>query len=300
MAKISSLKCNLCNAGRFKLVKALLREGRQKCKVYQCVKCGHIQLLPRPSAEDDKAFYNKNLQDKNRKKIIRYGNLRQNNSFDTNRHVQLIQKFCPDKKNSIADIGAGYGFFVDQLFRQGYKSTLGIEISQERRDLGLRHTKAKIIDFDVNDPAQDIGKFNLITIFHVLEHMADPIEFLKNCRSLLKKGGILVCEVPNVNELLLKTCQAYNDFYWIRAHLNYFSGKSLEKCFRLAGFKSVKIQFAQRYGLDNLVNWLEFGKPQIKKPVFEIAKPYKQMEDDYRDFLTSRGQSDAIIALAKL
>jgi 2-polyprenyl-3-methyl-5-hydroxy-6-metoxy-1,4-benzoquinol methylase len=293
-------KCNLCNGGQFKLLKNALRDDKQVCKVFRCLKCGHIQLLPRPGAKDDREFYNKNLQDKERKKVIRYGILKANNSFDTQRHAQLIQRLCSDKKARIVDIGAGYGFFVDELFRSGYKNVLGIEISSQRRKLGQRHTKAKIMDFDLNSPSRDIGKFDLATLFHVLEHMAEPIKFLENCRKLVKKNGSLVCEVPNVNELLLKTCREYNDFYWIRAHLNYFSAKSLQECFKLAGFKKVRIQFAQRYGLINLCHWLNFRKPQIDKPVFEIDKPYKKIEELYRGFLTSRGESDAIIAWARV
>jgi 2-polyprenyl-3-methyl-5-hydroxy-6-metoxy-1,4-benzoquinol methylase len=293
-------KCNLCNSAGFKLVKAVLREGRQKSKVYQCLKCGHIQLLPRPTPEDDRLFYDKNLQDKNRRKIIEYGKLQANNSFDTRRHVRLVEELCRNRKTRIADIGAGYGFFVDALFHGGYKNVLGIEISEERRKLGISNTRAKMIDFDVNHPGRDIGKFGLVTIFHVLEHMALPIEFLKNCRKLLGSRGILICEVPNVEELLLKTCKAYCDFYWIRAHLNYFSSQTLEKCFKLAGFKDVRIQFVQRYGLNNLAHWMESGSPQIDKPVFEMEAPYKKIEDDYRDFLVTRGASDAVMAIARL
>jgi hypothetical protein len=72
--------CNLCNSHEFKLVKPKLRNDVQRFKVFRCNDCGHVQLLPRPGDEDEKEFYDKNLQDKNRQKEIDYRELRINNS----------------------------------------------------------------------------------------------------------------------------------------------------------------------------------------------------------------------------
>ena len=107
-------------------------------------------------------------------------------------------------------------------------------------------------------------------------------------------------EVPNVSEMLLEACHEYNDFYWIRAHLNYFSKNTVLDCLKKAGFGDVEVRFQQRYGLVNLCNWLSAGKPQIEKPVFEINKEYKPIEDNYRNFLEEQGKSDALIAIARL
>jgi len=146
--------------------------------------------------------------------------------FDTNRHLAQIKRLTKNKKARILDIGAGYGFFVDALYSSGYKNTKGIEISRERREMAQLQTPVPVLDADINNLRDDIGKFDIITIYHVVEHMADPVEFVKNARKLLSEKGVLVIEVPNADELLLETCQPYNDFYWIRAHLNYFSKKA--------------------------------------------------------------------------
>jgi hypothetical protein len=130
--------------------------------------------------------------------------------------------------------------------------------------------------------------------------MSGPIRFLINISKLLNSGGVFICEVPNVNELLLETCAAYNDFYWIRAHINYFNANSLLACFQKAGIKNVQTKYQQRYGLINLSNWLTFGKPQIDKPVFTIADPYLKVEEFYKKDLESKGRSDALIAIATM
>lgn len=291
--------CNLCKSNQLDLVKSELREGELQYKVFRCKHCGHIQLLPKPTEADSKKFYDHNLQDKGRGKEIDLEKLRVNSWYDTERHVRLVEELCLGKDCRLLDIGTGYGFFLEELCRRGFTKVMGTEIGEERRVLAMEHCSAPIIDYDVKNPKEDIGRFEVITLFHVLEHVADPIEFLKDVRKLLKPDGIFICEVPNVTEMLLETCEAYNDFYWIRAHLNYFSKESLVSTFKKAGFKSVKIQFVQRYGLINLCNWLATGEPQINRPVFTISSPYRWLEDYYRKYLEETGRSDTILAIGR-
>ena len=292
--------CNLCGGKELEIVKFTLRDDKQRCKVFSCGQCGHIQLMPRPTSEEERSFYNKNLQDKNRDKQIDYELLRRNNAFDTNRHIALFAKIGVNKESRILDIGAGYGFFVDALHEEGYLDVTGIETGEERRAVAVEHTSVPIIDYDIVSPAKDLGTFNVVTLFHVLEHIAAPIAFLRNIKALLKPGSLFICEVPNVEELLLEQSPAYNDFYWIRAHLNYFSSKTLTDCFQRAGLDNVDIRFQQRYGLINLCNWLSYGKPQIERPVFEIRENYKPVEKFYRDWLISQGKTDGLIARVRI
>ncbi len=292
--------CNLCTTREFELVKSELRDDKTRYKVYRCLSCGHVQLLPKPGEDEDREFYNKNLQDRSRAKEIDYEKMRLNNLYDSNRHVKLVREVAKDVNCRILDIGCGYGFFLNELHKEGYRNITGTELSTERRELALAHSPAAIIPFDVNKPDRDPGTFDLVTLFHVLEHMADPIGFLRNIRTLLAPGGIFVCEVPNVNELLLDACKEYNDFYWIRAHLNYFNAATLLDCMQKAGFDKVQIRFEQRYGLVNLCNWLTTGKPQIERPVFDIDDHYKPVESQYRLHLETIGRSDAVMAIARV
>jgi predicted SAM-dependent methyltransferase len=130
--------------------------------------------------------------------------------------------------------------------------------------------------------------------------VALPVEFLKRLKTFLKPSGLLICEVPNVDELLIKECPPYNDFYWIRAHLNYFGKKTLDNCFMQAGFDKREIRFEQRYGLLNLSNWLTTGMPQIDRPLFDIPEAYQPVENKYRAFLEEKGVSDAVIMIASV
>ncbi len=303
MAKLPSQliqlnKCNLCGGGKFELVKTFLRDDQTRFKVYRCKKCAHILLLPKPTEADDKEFYNSNQQDKNRGKEIDYEKLAANQRFDTDRHVSLIKRLF-SKKTSILDVGAGYGLFVAALYSAGYKKTKGLEISRERREIAQAHTAAPILEHDIMTGASVIGRYDVVTLFHVLEHTTEPILFLKSLKGLLKTKGTLICEVPNVADQLLINSNEYHDFYWIRAHLNYFNGKTLKNALAKAGFKKVKLVYAQRYGILNLSNWLLYGKPQIDRPIFEINNDYKKVDAYYRKLLEKKGRSDALLAIAQ-
>jgi 2-polyprenyl-3-methyl-5-hydroxy-6-metoxy-1,4-benzoquinol methylase len=255
--------------------------------------------LPCPNIDEEKRFYDKNKQDKAIHEEINIDELRSNFMHDTLRRADFISKRF-STENKILDVGCGYGFFLEEMSRRGYKIA-GVEISKERRELAETVTDCNIFDINFEDGVDSsIYKFDAVTLFHVLEHAVDPIEFCRNVKNVIKENGCLVIEVPNVNELMLETCQSYNKFYWIRAHLNYFSKKTLSTVLKKAGFSNIEILFVQRYGVENMVNWISTGTPQIKKPVFTIPDPYKWLEDYYRNYLEDTGRSDAIVAVAKV
>lgn len=294
---IKNFYCGLCGQNKHHLVASKLRDGSLRNKIYRCIACAHVQLFPQPTPEQEILFYALNQQDKSAGKEISFRTLKENNAFDTARHVDFVTKLCHSKRSRFLDIGSGYGFFIDAMYRRGFRKVVGIEISKERRAISKGKIAAPLIGADIMSETPNGGPFDVITMFHVLEHMRNPVDFLARGKSLLSKGGKLVCEVPNVGELLLRTCKAYNDFYWIRAHLHYFSASTLARCFRKAGFKRVRVYHEQRYGLENLFHWLLIGKPQIKKPQFTMDREYRDVESFYKKQMALRGASDAIIAV---
>lgn len=292
--------CALCGKTRFTKVADKLRTG-ENYKVYKCTFCEHVQLLPRPSMEDDREYYNKDLQEKAIRSNVNLDNQRANSEYDVKRRADFIAGRFP-MDSVILDIGCGYGFFLEEMSHRGYMIR-GVEVSKERRE--RRDLARTIIDcdiFDINfieEGNPNIEKVDIATLFHVLEHTSDPIGFLRNIKSVLKKNGCLIVEVPNVEELMLDTCPEYNDFYWIRAHLHYFNNKTLDYVLKKAGFKKIEIVYVQRYGVKNLCNWLMTGRPQLERPVFKMDESYQWLEDYYRKYLEKIGRTDAIMAIAR-
>ena len=292
-------RCAICDAEDLDPVADCLRDGTCDHRVYRCEACDYTQLLPRLTAEQDQAYYDGNGQDRAIRERIDLTWERQAFSIDVERRADTVSELF-SKGSTILDVGTGYGFFLEAMAARGF-SVRGIEIGRVRREMARYVTSAPIDETNLvvenPDPEQAA---DVVTLFHVLEHVADPISFAKKLRTLVRPGGALVCEVPNVNELLLDTCPEYRHFYWIRAHLSYFSDAILKRVLHQAGFASVEVTFIQRYGIENLGHWLAFGKPQIQRPLFRIDRAYRWLEDSYRDQLSLDGRTDTLWAVARV
>lgn len=110
------------------------------------------------------------------------------------------------------------------------------------------------------------SEFDVICAFQVMEHVSDPIKFLREIYKSLAPGGVAFVEVPNLCDPLLALwdIKEYKDFYYHEDHLFYFSEKSLTLCASAAGFDNNKISFnfTQDYNLLNHLHWITMRQPQ--------------------------------------
>ena len=288
--------CLLCNYNKFEIISSKIRDSKNH-KIIKCKKCNHIQIFPVPTINEDKKFYDKNLQDKN---INYFGGIKENRKKsyeDTVRRTKMIKKYLK-KSDKILEIGSGHGFFIESMYNNGYNIT-GIEISQEKRNLAKKITKAQILDIDINQNIPKMAKFNVIVLFHVLEHIVNPIEFLKKIRNLLTKNGKIIVEVPNSDDLQLNNNQKYTEFYWQRAHIHYFNPKKLKFVFKKTGLKS-EIFGIQRYSIENMISWKLTKKPQLNEPTYYLKEPYDWIDMYYKQNMEKSLTCDTIICIGKI
>ncbi len=165
------------------------------------------------------------------------------------------------RDKNIADVGCGGGSFLDAV--SGFaKRTVAIEPSQIFRESLVQRG---YVTFPYASEAK--GEFtkmlDVITSFSVLEHVEDPLGFLKDIRALLAPGGKLILSTPNTEDALLDALPIeYPRFYFRKAHLWYFDKQSLAKLLSLAGFSRSTIIPHQRFGLSNFLGWLRDKTPQ--------------------------------------
>ena len=265
--------------------------------IYYCKNCGHVQLSPIPTLEEEKKFYDENLQDKN---IGDVGSLKRaynKMKADTIRRAKLVQKFTP-KGGRILEIGSGHGFFLDVMNKKDYE-ILGIEISKEKRKFVKSVTNVKILNVNINETVPDIGPFDTIVFFHVLEHITNPELFLNNCKKLLKHNGCIIAEVPNYDDFQITLNKFYRNFYWQRAHLSYFNPKSITTIFKKSGLKNIKIIGTQRYSIENMINWRLTNKPQIDEPTYNLPRQYDWVELNYKKKIVDTLTCDTIICIGE-
>jgi 2-polyprenyl-3-methyl-5-hydroxy-6-metoxy-1,4-benzoquinol methylase len=281
---VTDLTCILCEADAMaEVVSYEVRDDRSGLfKVVRCLTCGHIQLFPLPSEEENEKFYLIDEQARSQAGEYDFYLWKKKTDVDTKRHVDWVRSI--KSEGNVLDIGSGFGFFVDSLARFGYQ-VMGIDVGDERLSSARSNLKGKFLRSEVSENFvnQYSNRFEIVTLFHVLEHVLKPVEFLRYCFRVVAPGGYLLIEVPNVGDALLETCEPYRNFYWQRAHLNYFDLAHLELAFRRANFTNFSINGVQRYGLRNLLHWIDYGEPQVNDPSFYATDPaLAELEIMYR------------------
>ena len=211
---------------------------------------GFYQVTPTPSAEEITKFYAdefytgeyKNFNDSSLEVQINDKN------FFEGRWNDIYKNFLEINKNikngdTILDVGCGWAqallFFKDKGF-DCYGFDPAIEAVEYGCRKGLKIKHAGLDGMNVFDDK----KFDMVTMFNVLEHLADPVNSIKQIKEILKPNGILAIDVPNeFNDFQTagRDVHGLND-WWIAPpnHLNYFSKDSLVNFLQSLGF-SVEI-----------------------------------------------------------
>jgi len=141
-------------------------------------------------------------------------------------------------------------------------------------------------------------KFDIIMMFHVLEHLRHPAEYLHGLTNILTKEGRIFIEVPDVDDALISlyNIQAFKKFYFQKAHLYYFSKETLMKVCEKAGL-TASVKGIQRYDFSNHIHWMITGKPGgqgLYKNIFSDS-----FRRQYNRILIENGYADTLWATAK-
>ena len=153
------------------------------------------------------------------------------NSFHT--ALEKIAPHLPARGAKVLDVGTAGGAFLEAAKRFGYDAT-GLEPSRYLVDCckerGLDAVQGTIDDFKAAD-----GTYDLITLWDVIEHLARPKDALRRIHQLLKPGGVLLINYPDIGTWQAKL--AGRRFWWLLSvHLSYFAPPTIREICRRAGF----------------------------------------------------------------
>jgi SAM-dependent methyltransferase len=245
--------CYLCNSTDLKARKGSVRDNKE-LKILECSSCGLVFLSSFEHIK--KGFYENSgmFRNNNGGGVNVTGYLKQTNADDKRRFRQFSE-FIVNK--NILDFGCGNAGFLMRA-KELASACYGVEPNKLFQE---HYSKINIQVFPNLNSINE--KFDAIFMFHVLEHIEDPVNLLQKLKSLLNVNGRLIVEVPSSDDALL-TLYNNNGFshftYW-SPHLFLYNQRTLADLMRKSGFEIEYIQQFQRYGLSNHLHWLSNDKP---------------------------------------
>ena len=258
-------KCEICGEKSFEF----LFKGKDKLLnipgefyLVKCKKCGVICINPQPSYKElekhyssDKYYSLKSVDKSSRKtklKLFLYDLYF--NSEGKNRNYLFKLVFLPikfmirgtiiKKGKKLLDVGSGSGQFLYEMKRKGLE-VYGIEPGEfdkenaKKEKLNIKQTTLKNAKFKDET-------FDIVTMNHVLEHVNNPKETLKEIHRILKKNGLFIVAVPNYNSLAYKIFKSDWLALDVPRHLFDYSNKILKKLLEQEKFKIVKLRYNSR------------------------------------------------------
>jgi 2-polyprenyl-3-methyl-5-hydroxy-6-metoxy-1,4-benzoquinol methylase len=153
------------------------------------------------------------------------------------RKLKLINSFNSDTKN-LLDIGCGTGDFLEAALKANWDIT-GIEPNESARTIANSKTKNSVFETEYLEQLKP-NSFDVITLWHVLEHLPNLDMHASVFKSLLKPNGTLVIAVPNFKSYDAEHYKIFWAAYDVPRHLWHFSRIAIEELFKTKSLKLVK------------------------------------------------------------
>ena len=220
--------CPLCKSGHFTLYKELkdFSVSQENFSIVSCNTCGFKFTNPRPTENNLGKYY----ESEDYISHTNEGNNLVNNLYKIARiytiqeKSKLIQKW--GKKGHLLDIGCGTGEFIDYNKKLNW-TVSGVEVNEKARAQAEELIGHSLYSSLEAVPAD--RQFQAITLWHVLEHIAQLEESCQKIKSLLAPKGVLMVAVPNCGSY----DATYYDQYWaaydVPRHLYHFTQQSMEQ-----------------------------------------------------------------------
>ncbi len=190
--------------------------------IVKCKECGLGITSPFPSKEELEES-NKKIYD-SQQRIQVY--LSRQGYFEKRykKYLSVIKEFT--NGTTLLDIGCNIGLFVKTAQQEGFESA-GIEVNTDCADYGRKKLGLKIYDGFVENQHFPDESFDVITLFDVLEHVPDVHSFLAEITRILKKGGVLTVQSPNINSVMAKLTKGKWNWLTPPDHLYHFTPETL-------------------------------------------------------------------------
>lgn len=224
----------------------LLFESTDKTfTLHACAACGCLFLNPMPDDDEIAGFYpsqywwnsgasQKGSVLKSLESVYRKLALRD--------HVSFILRAAGDRTGlEMLDVGCGSGTLLGLMKQRGFRPT-GLDFSAEAADVAQRENGVRVVIGSLDQARFSAESFDLVTLFHVMEHVANPRAVLTEVTRILKPDGALVLQVPNIDSWQFKAFGAKWYGLDIPRHVIDYSKDAMLKLLEDSGFVTRRVK----------------------------------------------------------
>jgi len=265
--------CPICNSGDFLPFLSCkdYTVSRETFSIVRCVSCGFRFTNPRPEAHKLGGYYLSEdyISHSNSSKGLINWLYKKVRAHTIKGKVAQINEESP--VGQILDIGCGTGEFLNACISSGWKGN-GVEPSEMAAAQAKKNFGLSVFSEEEMNKLPSTS-YDIITMWHVLEHVPSLIDRIKDLHRLLKSNGVVLIAVPNCES---KDAKHYKEFwaaYDVPRHLYHFSPGDIENLFSKHGFtiKSILPMKFDSYYVSMLSEKYKSGKPRILRALFQGA-----------------------------
>ena len=269
--------CFLCGSKKSKIIHNGVR-GDPSIDVIKCENCGLIRL----------SKFIADLEDYYSSSKMRIGddetNLKEIEvaaAVDDERRYKFISRMIENK--TYLDFGCGAGGVL-KLAQNKAQNVFGIE-PEKAMFRAINNEGIKCYPSLKHALNELNGSVDVVSLFHVLEHLDDPIGYLNELKKLLSTNGKIIIEVPNADDALLSLYEskAFADFTYWESHLYLYNNTTFAELIRQAGLKIQFLGQIQRYPLHK--EWAMLSN--------------EKLDAEYANQLAKLGIADTIMAIIR-
>ena len=205
---------------------------RVHARVVRCRTCGLLRSDPAPPPELTNTLYQKSE--------FSYG---ENVAMLRRNYGRLLRELeqRSSQRGALLDIGCGNGFLLEEAIEHGWREVAGLEPSRDARDAAATHVRDAIVGDVLRPGVFRPGTFDAVTMFQVLDHLQDPIEALRECRNVLRPGGLVLAVNHNAKALSARLLGERSPIVDIE-HTYLYDGRTMKRLFETAGFDVLRVR----------------------------------------------------------
>ncbi|HXZ35942.1 MAG TPA: class I SAM-dependent methyltransferase [Thermodesulfobacteriota bacterium] len=225
----------------------------------RCSVCGLVFLNPRPDPEQLLRYYGRDYYGGGERKFTR--GIEALRLLFALRRVYRLQRYLPRAGRAL-DIGCGQGAFLQLLRRQGW-AVQGTELMEEpaRR---ARQAGIPVFLGEIQEGQLGEGSLDLVTLWHVIEHLRDPAGMLRRISLMVGKKGLVALSTPNVESTQARVFRERWFHLDPPRHLYLFSPETLHHLMAQAGFRMI---YLNHFSLEqNPYGWVQSALNRMAFP----------------------------------